>query len=194
MGNSEEYTSTIDSLYWRIAVSDDQEAFRTLFYQFFAPLCVFAHRYIDDRSTCEDIVQETFLKLWKNRKNQEINISLRNFLVSNVKNNCIDHLRKKDLFLRYADKQKQKYIFSSQNFEEIHATSELEQLIENAINKLPSHIKEVFEKNRFEGMSYREIAEENQISIKTVESYMSKALKSLREDLKDYLPFLYLFL
>ena len=64
-----EITGTIDSLFWKIAIKDDEIAFRTLFFQFFSPLCVFAHRYVDRWETCEDIVQETFFKIWKNRKN-----------------------------------------------------------------------------------------------------------------------------
>ena len=66
MKEKEKEISSIDSLFWRIAIKDDEIAFRTLFFQFFSPLCVFAHRYIDRWETCEDIVQETFFKIWKN--------------------------------------------------------------------------------------------------------------------------------
>ena len=61
----EKETSSIDGLFWKIAIKDDEIAFRTLFFQFFSPLCVFAHRYIDRWETCEDIVQETFFKILK---------------------------------------------------------------------------------------------------------------------------------
>ena len=67
----EKEINIIDNLFWKIAIKDDETAFRTLFFQFFSPLCVFAHRYIDNWETCEDIVQDTFFKIWKNRKNIE---------------------------------------------------------------------------------------------------------------------------
>ena len=56
----EKEISSIDSLFWKIAIKDDEIAFRSLFFPVFSPLCVFAHRYVDNRDTCEDIVQETF--------------------------------------------------------------------------------------------------------------------------------------
>lgn len=62
---------TIDKLFWNIAVNDDENAFKTLFFQFFSPLCIFAHRYIERWETCEDVVQESFLKIWENRKVSE---------------------------------------------------------------------------------------------------------------------------
>ena len=95
MKEKEKEISSIDSLFWRIAIKDDEIAFRTLFFQFFSPLCVFAHRYIDRWETCEDIVQETFFKIWKNRKNIEINTSSRNFLITSVKNTCVNRKQNK---------------------------------------------------------------------------------------------------
>ena len=105
MKEKEKEISSIDSLFWRIAIKDDEIAFRTLFFQFFSPLCVFAHRYIDRWETCEDIVQETFFKIWKNRKNIEINTSIRNFLITSVKNTCIDFLRKQETEQNWQQKE-----------------------------------------------------------------------------------------
>ena len=66
---------TIDKLFWNIAVNDDENAFKTLFFQFFSPLCIFAHRYIERWETCEDVVQESFLKMQgKQKKYQNRNI------------------------------------------------------------------------------------------------------------------------
>ena len=162
---------TIDKLFWNIAVNDDENAFKTLFFQFFSPLCIFAHRYIERWETCEDVVQESFLKIWENRKSIRIETSARNFLVTSVRNNCIDYLRKQELEL---------------------AIVELRTMLAEALDKLPENTRLIFEKNRFEGKKYTEIAEEQQISVKTVEAHISKALKILRVELKDYLPFLIL--
>ncbi|MFT4222129.1 RNA polymerase sigma-70 factor [Dysgonomonas sp.] len=184
-------TDTIDKLFWRIALKDDEEAFRTLFFEFFSSLCVFAHRYTDDWATCEDIVQDTFFKIWKNRKSIEINASSRNFLITSVRNSCIDYLRKQDLVRVWQEREvleKSKY-----TPDDLYSHIELEQMLSAALEKLPENVRSVFELNRFEGKSYKEIAEQQGISVKTVEAHISKALKILRVELKDYLSLLILF-
>lgn len=193
MKGKEDEISSIDSLFWRIAIQDDEIAFRTLFFQFFSPLCVFAHRYIDSWETCEDIVQETFFKIWKNRKNIVINTSSRNFLITSVKNTCIDNLRKQETEQNWQQKEIENNT-SWYTSGDIYSTIELEQMLSAALAKLPDNIRIVFEKNRFEGMTYSQIAAEHNISVKTVESYITKALKHLRVELKDYLPLMILLL
>lgn len=182
----------IDNLFWKIAVKDDEQAFRSLFFEFFSPLCVFAHRYIDSWPACEDIVQETFFKIWKNRKNIEIKTSSRNFLITSVRNSCIDYIRKQETEENWRSKEFERT--SSLASEDLYSTVELEEMFNTALTKLPENIRVVFEMNRFEGITYSRIAEEQNISIKTVEAYMSKALKHLRHELKDYLPIITLFL
>ena len=189
----EKEISSIDSLFWKIAIKDDEIAFRTLFFHFFSPLCVFAHRYVDCWETCEDIVQDTFFKIWKNRKNIEINTSSRNFLITSVKNSCIDFLRKQETVQNWQQKEIENNALQYTS-EDIYSTIELEQMLSAALAKLPDNIRIVFEKNRFEGMTYTEIAAEHNISVKTVEAYMTKALKHLRIELKDYLPLVLLLL
>lgn len=185
-------SNNIDQLFWRIALKDDEEAFRSLFFQFFSALCVFAHRYVDSWETCEDLVQDTFFKIWKNRKNIEISTSSRNFLVTSVRNNCVDYLRRKETEYNWHIKElerKQDYLQ-----EDLYSTIELEQILNSALAKLPENIRIVFEKNRFEGETYTQIAQKQGISVKTVEAYMSKALKHLRHELKDYLSLVLLLL
>jgi RNA polymerase sigma-70 factor (ECF subfamily) len=181
----------IDGLFWKIALQDDEEAFRTLFLHFFTPLCVFSMRYISNRETCEDIVQNAFLKIWKNRKFIEINNSGRNFLITTVKNICIDYLRKQENEHIRNGKLAENNEYQS---EDVYSVVELEQMLTAALSKLPENVCAVFRMNRFEGKTYAQIAEEQNLSIKTIESYMSKALKLLRIELKDYLSFMLLFL
>jgi len=185
-------SAVIDQLFWRIALKDDEDAFRSLFFEFFSSLCVFAHRYVDDWNTCEDLVQDTFFKIWKNRKSIEINTSSRNFLITSVRNSCIDHLRKQDSARVWQEKEaKDKTGYTS---DDLYSHIELEQMLTSALSKLPENIREVFELNRFDGKTYKEIAEEKNISVKTVEAHMTKALKVLRIELKDYLPLIILLL
>lgn len=185
-------SAVIDQLFLRIALKDDEEAFRSLFFEFFSSLCVFAHRHVEDWDTCEDLVQDTFFKIWKNRKSIEINISSRNFLITSVRNSCIDYLRKQDSARIWQEREiKDKTGYTS---DDLYSHIELEQMLTTALSKLPENIREVFEMNRFEGKTYKEIAEEKNISVKTVEAHMTKALKVLRIELKDYLPLIILLL
>jgi RNA polymerase sigma-70 factor (ECF subfamily) len=181
----------IDELFRKIALRDDEEAFRTLYFHFFTPLCVFAMRYVSNRETGEDIVQDTFLKIWKNRKSIEINGSGRNFIITAVKNTCIDYLRKQENEQAWKEKMAGDNEYQS---EDVYSIVELEQMLASALAKLPENIRTVFEMNRFEGKTYAKIAAEQNLSVKTIESYMTKALKHLRIELKDYLPFVLLFL
>ncbi len=185
-------TTNIDQLFWRIALKDDEKAFRSLFFEFFSALCVFAHRYIDNWESCEDIVQDTFFKIWKNRKNIEINTSSRNFLITSVRNNCIDHLRKQESEHNWRLKEMEK--MNAPAIDDLYSVTELEGMLQTALDKLPKNTRAIFEMNRFEGKTYAKIAEEKGISVKTVEAHMSKALKHLRHELKDYLPFVILLL
>jgi RNA polymerase sigma-70 factor (ECF subfamily) len=182
----------INQLFRRIALHDDEDAFRSLFLDFFSPLCVFAHRYIESWETCEDVVQDTFFKIWKNRKTIAINTSGRNFLVTGVRNGCIDYLRKKETEMSWL--QKDALNVAVADTEELYTTVELEELLNKSLARLPENIRLIFEQSRFEGKTYAEIAAERNISIKTVEAYMTKALKQLRVDLKDFLPLFLLFL
>ena len=181
---------SLDNLFLRIAVKDDEEAFKTMFFEFYPSLCVFAERYIDSADTCRDIVQDAFFKIWKNRKQIEIKTSFRNFLITTVRNACTDHIRKLALADNYETNAP---ALQSHSPEEIYTLNELQQMISHALLKLPENARTAFELNRFQEMTYVQIAEEMQVSIKTVEAYISRALKILREELKDYLPFLLLF-
>jgi len=192
---TDEKTGITEQLFIKVALHDDESAFKELFHSFFAPLCFYAFRYIPNKETCEDIVQDTFFKIWKNRKNIDITSSGRNFLITSVRNSCIDYIRKKELEESYRHHQKLYNITEGDFSNELYSVVELKELIDKAMEKLPVTIREVFELNRFEGLTYSEIALKYNISVKSVEAYMSKALKILRLQLKDYLTpsLVYLF-
>jgi len=173
-----------------MALYDDEAAFRTIFYQFFAPLCSYAMRYLHVKEDCEDAVQETFLKIWKDRKKLDISRSFRNFLVTAVKNTCIDHLRKQHTEHLWQTWFTENY--TEETDEDLYSATELEEKLQTALAKLPDPVRIVFEMSRIEGKTYPQIAEEQHISIKTVEAYITKALKLLRVELADFLP-LYLY-
>lgn len=186
--------SAIDYLFEQIIFNDSEQAFQKLFFDFFGPLCVFAHRYISERAKCEDIVQEVFFQIWKNRRKIIITTSARNYLITNVRNACIDSLRREELEKSYIEKSSTKSEADPSDIMTLLSVSELENNINIALAKLPGNVRHTFELSRFEDKTYNEIATEMKISVKTVESHIGKALKLLRIELQEYLPFVLLFL
>lgn len=180
------------NLFRRIAFYDDEEAFKELFYDFYPTLCVFAQRYISIPETCEDIVQETFYNLWKNRKKIEVTSSFRNLLTTSVKNRCVDYIRRQSVRQIHSERDPYQEIIDTP--EEIYTISELEKMLKTALDRLLPNVRKAFEMSRFENMTYNKIAEEMDVSPKTVEAYISKALSILRVELKDYLPLVLLLI
>lgn len=187
-----ETEKVFDDLFKKVVFHDDEQAFKVLFIEFYPSLCVFAMRFVDQDEVAMDIVQEVFFNVWKGRKNTFVTSSFRNFLITSVRNQCIDYLRRKKLEYQFMEKFKLSCIQASP--EEMYTLKELEGVIHNALVKLPDNLRKVFEMNRFKGLTYIAIAEELDVSPKTIEAYISKALKILRVELSDYLPLLGLFL
>lgn len=181
-----------DLLIMKVVANDDEAAYYKLFNQFYTPLCVYAFRYIRSMQTREDIVQDVFLKLWNDRKSIQITSSIRTYLLVATKNHCLNYLQRKELELTYEQKLINEFDEASCE-NELYSLSELQEMIDRAIAKLPEKYRTVFEMSRFQNLTYREIAEQQDISIKTVEAHMSKALVILRSELKDYFIFLIIF-
>ena len=156
--------------------------------QYGARLAAVCALMLGDRDLAQDIVQETFYRIWKNRKDLDIQISARNFLITSVRNACLDLIRKQEIEKRWIEKRLEED--TEEEYEDLYTTQELESLLNQALDKLPEQIASTFRMNRFDGKTYVEIAEEKQISVKTVEAYMTRTLKFLRIELKDYLPIL----
>ena len=182
----------VDNLFLNVLTRDDVASYKQLFFDFFGPLCLFAQRYVDSVEVSEDIVQGVFYQLWKNRCSISITTSARNYMVTCVRNACVNWIRRCDLesaykeYIKHSDCEDVDY--------PLYAVSELKECLDRALSKLPENVRQSFVMNRFEGKTYSEIAEECGISIKTVEAHISRTLKLLRLELKDFLPFFILFL
>jgi RNA polymerase sigma-70 factor (ECF subfamily) len=135
-------------------------------------------------------VQEVFIKLWQKRKELTIDFSLEAYLKRAVVNTSINHLDRKQR-ITSLDASQAKFVQASENtVDQQQSFNELSVRIDYAIGKLPQRTQLVFKLIRFEEMSYKEVSEGLEISLKAVEKEMMKALRLLREALKDYLPLL----
>ena len=172
----------------------DKPAFETLFRSFFPGLVLFAQKYVPDQDTAKEVVHNVFLNLWEKRENVDMSSPLKSYLFTSVYNRCMNFIRDQKKFDRddtiFERLDNDDFTDASDRLEE----QELEQRIFDALQSLPEKCREVFMLNRFEKLKYAEIAEKLGISVKTVETQMSKALKILREKLSDYLTIIILFI
>lgn len=171
----------------------DAQSMELLFRRLYPQLCAFANKYLHDLDEAEEIVQEVFYKIWKNREKLDEQQSLKSYLYTAVKNSCfteLAHSRVKDNYAQLLVKIHTQRENVAIRFEDPLIASELEKDFSKAIETLPPECRRIFEMSRIEGLKYQEIADRLNISIKTVETQMSRALSKIRVELKDYLTFL----
>lgn len=169
-----------------------KEDFEQLFTTWYSQLCSYANGFLNDLDASEEIVQEVMIKIWTNRETLEINTSIRSYLFRAVRNGCLNVLKQINIREEYKSFREREDSSLQRSHEEEVMISELEKKIRRAIDQLPLERRKVFIMSRYDGLTYRQIADKLGISVKTVESQMGKALKFLREELTDYLPFLLL--
>jgi RNA polymerase sigma-70 factor, ECF subfamily len=168
----------------------DETAFEMLFRTYYQPLCNYAYTFVQDHDNAEEIVQSTFLQVWEKREVLEIRTGVKPYLYAMVRNACLNVIKHEKVKQQHAAME---LAIGERSVESVSRTvmaSELEGRIYRAMEALPEQCRLVFKLSRFEELKYTEIADQLGISIKTVENHMGKALRIMREQLKDYLPLL----
>lgn len=190
----------VDSSKLKLLVSNlregKKEAFEEIYNDYFGVIYHLSLQYLHDSVIAEEIVQDSFMKLWEIRETLNEQFYVRSFLYTITKNNCLNHLRNRKTALKHQENLQ--YLEMQFNYEALEKMGNylefeaLREKIDQAIASLPSVIRETFLLNRFEELSYKEIALKQNISVKSVETRISKALRILRLELKDYLAVIYL--
>ena len=188
----------------RLAISDqnfvnalhkgDEVVFETVFRDYYERLCNYANTMINDLDESEEIVQSIFLNLWEKRESADIHTSVKSYLYRAVHNNCLNRIKHDKVRREHSEYSKFTAESGIDSTSQALIGKELEDQINVAINSLPHQCGVVFKLSRFENLTYAEIAEQLNLSVKTVDNHMVKALRILREKLKDYLPLLLLLL
>jgi RNA polymerase sigma-70 factor (ECF subfamily) len=173
-----------------MSLSFDISGFESLFQVNYQPLCAAAYRIVQDKDIAEDIVQDVFIKVWQKRESLDISISVKAYLFKSTINQSLNHIKKVSNMNEREAQYTSEYNDDVNSTEQIIALKETRQRIDAAIKALPQACRTVFILSRYEHLSYKEIASELDISIKTVENQMVKALKYLRK----CLSLLFLFL
>lgn len=182
----------IDPLALRIKLGDEQ-AFELLFRRHYVRLSGYVCKFLKDPDLAEEITQEAFIKVWESREDIDPENALQSYLFKIAKNLSLNKLKRIKTESRYLEIYKYVYIeHNDSSALDSLISRELDEKIIDAIGKLPPGCRKVFGLCRNEGLKYREIAEVLHISVKTVETQMSKALRIIRAELHEYLKLLLL--
>lgn len=168
----------------------DDSCFEVLFKKYYLPLTRFAWRYVHSKAIAEELVQELFTIMWEKRKDWDFVGSIRSYLYKSVRNLSLNHLKHQDIKKRYDQQWQDQKGPSEIKFRDEVRERQIRNAIITAVEELPRRSKMTYKLHRYDGLTYEEIADVMDVSIKTVESQMTRTLKILREKLSYLLPFL----
>lgn len=158
--------------------------FKTVFNTYYNSLCNYAFTFLKKEDICEDIVQEVFMKIWEGRRDLLMEDAVRYYLFTAVRNNSITWLRqKKNTGMVEWDEENS--LQATVPEKGIGSDRDYDRLLQKAIDQLPPRCREVFLLSRLSNMTYKQIGASLDISVKTVENQLGKALKIIRTFLKE---------
>ncbi|MCG8580109.1 MAG: RNA polymerase sigma-70 factor [Bacteroidales bacterium] len=165
----------------------DEAAYQELFLKYYTQLVVFARKVVIDDDLARELVQDVIVNFYEKRGDIKIHSSLKAHLYQSVRNRCLNQIKhsqiRRDHHANIYLTEKNSEAYIDDKLEE----TELEQKIFSIIQTLPAQCKKIFEMSRFEGVTNQEIADKLELSKRTVETQISKALKVLRTNLAGYL-------
>ncbi|MBR9854329.1 MAG: RNA polymerase sigma-70 factor [Algicola sp.] len=168
--------------------SNDEKAFERIYDQMAKPLYNYCNSRINNREVSEGIVQEVFISLWQKRASLTITSSLESYLFSSAKYQILNHIRSEKVRRVYADKLGDYLLKNFENpTEDFIAMKDFSFLIDEIVGSLPKKCQKVFKMSRYEHLSIQEISVKMDISTRTVENHITKALSHIRKELKPLL-------
>ncbi len=174
---------------------DKEQAFKQLYEEYYAPFCLYAKRFIENKEAREDIVSDVFTSLWNKIETFEIDSDTTlGYIKMCVKNSCLNFLKHQEYEWNYAEIIRKKTPVYETESDSVYTLDELYRMLYETLNKLPDNYRTVFIESFFKGKTHTEIAEELNLSVKSVNRYKQKTIELLRNELKDYLPLLLLFI
>jgi RNA polymerase sigma factor, sigma-70 family/RNA polymerase sigma-70 factor, Bacteroides expansion family 1 len=164
-----------------------RDSFNGIFKLYYSPLVKFCYRFINDKDVCEEIVQDMFFSIWIHHEDLVIKDSLKSYLFRAIRNRALNYnaqVKRRESLLKFFPTH------SEEEAVEVPLANlqmdDLKSSIYRVMLTMPDKRREIFNLSRFEGLKNKEIAEKLEISQKTVEAHISKALEQLRGALKDY--------
>lgn len=186
---------SIDSKYIQQLIAGNESAFKMVYDLYSENVYRLAFRFLKDKEQSEEIVQETFINLWLSREKLDINGNLWLYLFVIAKRLSLNALRQICKSTELSDALLINVLQIQNTTEEDVVVRDLGRYVDTLIDKLPKQQRIVFKLSRIDGLSYKEIAQQQNISPNTVKNHMVEALKTLRAHLKyaHIIYFLFLF-
>ncbi len=178
----------IGSLIQRISLFDDQQAFKELFWHYYDDLFYFSRSLVGSKEVAEEIVEDIFVNVWKKREEMGEIENLKVYLYVSVKNRSYNYLeRNKNQYLQDINAVEESLLSHYPDPEDILFTAELKKVFDEAIINLPPQCQRVYKLVKLDGLRYKEVATILDISPRTVENHVAKALKKIASKVKVYL-------
>lgn len=171
--------------------------FKQLYEEYYAPFCLYAKRFIDDLDTRQDIVSDVFASLWDKMDTDSFDLqsdTALGYIKMCVKNSCLNFLKHQEYEWSHVENIQKKTPVYETEPDSVYTLDELYRMLYETLDKLPENYRTVFMKSFFEGKTHVEIAEEMNLSVKSINRYKQKTMELLRNELKDYLPLLLLLI
>ncbi len=174
--------------------SSNTTLFSQLYKEYFNPFTRFAHSYVKDSCLAEDIVMESFMAYWENQKKLNPGSNIPAYILTTVKNKCLNHLQQLKVENKALNRLKENNIWELEmrisSLQECNANellcNEIKHIIQQTLLQLPKQTRKIFEMSRFQNKSHKEIAEIYKLTTKGIEFHINKTLKILRIRLREY--------
>jgi RNA polymerase sigma-70 factor (family 1) len=166
----------------RVALYDDESAYKEIFFTFHSSLLRFAQNFTNDRQSGEEIVSDVLMKVWEKRKSLNSISNLRVYLYISTKNTALNYLAKqKKVEVVSLENLTIDFPSTALNPEQLMISAEMIRRINDSINSLPPRCKIVFKLVKEDGLPYKEVADILNISIKTIDNQLAIALKKISQ-------------
>ncbi len=172
----------------------DESAFEQVFKTHFKNLHAYAFTILKNEVEAEEIVQQVFFKMWERAEHLSFDGPVAAYLYRSVYNESLNYVKHQKVKNNYRLHVAHRMKDQSENITEKVLNEELAEKIREALSELPAQCRAIFQLSRFESLKYREIADKLNLSVKTVENQMGKALKILRVKLADFLSLVFIFI
>jgi RNA polymerase sigma-70 factor (ECF subfamily) len=179
--------SITDDLLVKEIKENNKEAFKSLYDRYSRKIYYFSLRYLGSKEETEELLQSTFINIWQHRKSLDATLPVKDYIFRSAVNYITNYLKKKAVRTRFNESETHKgEIQSNHTYEQVFL-HDLESSINSIVGTLPSQQQKIFRLSRYEGLTHKEIASKLDLSVRTVENQMYRALKVLRKILKaDY--------
>ncbi len=172
---------------WLTALKNgSQQGLKKIFNQYYKYLLVTANHYVADTEKAKDIVQDVFFELWKKREHLQVNTSLKAYLRKAAVNRSLNYIKSQKRFHFGDEAIEMNLMDREERADQVLEASDLQQVVNRAVDSLPERCRLVYLLSRKEHLSHKKISEQLDISLKTIENQMTKALKVIRQSVEAY--------